>query len=119
MIPTPSRFGFEPIASQLEQRIRAAVDELRSADAVLAAQLDRYRARVETETARMQQLDAQAVLDREPHERLMRRRRRAITLLRVAIATAIALTAAAFVLPSLRPVAVPAQPTETEADRAK
>lgn len=119
MIPTPSRFGSEPIDPQLEQRIRAAVDELRTADAVLAAQLDRYRTRVETETTRMFQMAAQDDLDRAPHEQLMHRRRRTVKLLRVAIVTAIALTAAVFALRALRAEAAPPQPTKAEVDHAK
>ena len=119
MIPTPSRFGSEPINPQLEQRIRAAVDELRAADAVLAAQLDRYRTRVETETTRMLQLVAQDDLDRARHEQLMRRRRSTVKLLRVAIVTAIALTAAVFALRALRAEAAPPQPTKAEVEYAK
>jgi hypothetical protein len=119
MIPTPSRFGSEPIDPQLEQRIRAAVDELRAADAVLAAQLDRYRTRVETETTRMLQLVAQDDLDRARHEQLMRRRRSTVKLLRVAIVTAIALTAAVFALRALRAEAAPPQPTKAEVECAK
>jgi hypothetical protein len=119
MIPTPSRFGSEPFDPQLEQRIRAAVDELRAADAVLAAQLDRYRTRVETETTRMLQLVAQDDVDRARHEQLMRRRRSTVKLLRVAIVTAIALTAAVFALRALRAEAAPPQPTKAEVEHAK
>lgn len=119
MTPTPSHFGSEPIDPQLEQRIRAAADELRTADAVLAAQLDRYRTRVETETTRMFQMAAQDDLDRARHERLMHRRRRTVTLLRIAIVTAIALTAAVFALRALRAEAAPPQPTKAEVEHAK